>query len=354
MVLNGLIASGPATSYGGTAPNDSSTAGLQRVANRPIFCHALDRLCAAGVREAALVVPAEVKGEVEACVLAEGPDLITRCFAYEHDEHCEVLGAAIESLGEAPCIVHPPDGLLVQPLDSFVEMLSADAPGLLVLVRNGSPDTDSIGLATRRLLRLAQNASPPGTIQSPSGVCLFGRGALLRARELEWRSESEPALVAVAERLIADGGSVRVEHVEGWLRSTGKSTDLLDMNRLVLDELRPQTEPIQGSENRIEGAVVVHPSACVESSTIIGPAIIGPGASVIESYIGPYTSIGAQAHIEGAEVERSIILAGASIMHVGGRLVASVVGRDARVARDFSLPRAMRLTVGDGGEVVLC
>jgi glucose-1-phosphate thymidylyltransferase len=92
----------------------------------------------------------------------------------------------------------------------------------------------------------------------------------------------------------------------------------------------------------------------VESSVIIGPAIVGPGALVVESYIGPYTSIGAHAHIEGAEVERSIILAGASIMHVGGRLVASVVGRDARVARDFSLPRAMRLTVGDGGEVVLC
>ncbi len=329
-------------------------AGLQRVANRPIFCHALHRLHDAGAREVALVVPAEAKEEIEACVAAEGPELTARCFAYEHDEHCHALAAAIEALGEAPCIVHPPDGLLVQPLVGFAEMLSPDAPDLIVLVRKGSPETDSIGLATRRLLRLAQNASPPGTVQSPSGICLFGRGALLRARELEWSSASEPALVTVAERLILEGGSVRVEYVEGWLRSTGKSADLLEMNRVVLDELRPQTEPIQGSENRIEGSVVVHQSACVESSVIIGPAIIGPGALVIESYIGPYTSIGAQAHIEGAEVERSIILAGASIMHVGGRLVASVVGRDARVARDFSLPRAMRLTVGDGGEVVLC
>jgi hypothetical protein len=41
-------------------------------------------------------------------------------------------------------------------------------------------------------------------------------------------------------------------------------------------------------------------------------------------------------------------------MHVGGRLVASVVGRDARVFRDFSLPRALRLRVGDGTEVALC
>ncbi len=354
MVLNGLIASGPAATHGATTPTDSAKAGLQRVANRPIFCHALDRLHDAGVREAALVVPVEIKEEIEACVAAEGPDLTARCFAYEHDEDCAALAAAIDALGEAPCIVHPPDGLLVGPMTGFVEMLSMDAPDLVVLVRKGSPETDSIGLATRRLLRLARNASPPGTVQSPSGVCLFGRGALVRARELGWSSDSELALVSVAERLIADGGSVRVEYVEGWLRSTGKSADLLEINRVLLDELRRQSEPIQGSENRIEGAVSVHPTACVESSVIMGPAIIGPGALVIESYIGPYTSIGAQAHIEGAEVERSIILAGASIMHVGGRLVASVVGRDARVARDFSLPRAMRLTVGDGGEVVLC
>jgi glucose-1-phosphate thymidylyltransferase len=355
MVLKGLIASGPATVHGGGAPNDSFAAGLQRVANRPIVCHALNKLRDAGVREVALVVPGETIAEVEACIAAEGPsELVSRCFAYEHDELPAALAGAIDSVGEAPCIVHPPDGLLARPLTSIVEMLSAGSPDLVVLVRKGSADIDSIGLATRRLLRLAEDTSPPGAVQGPSGICLFGPSGLRRAREAGWRTESEPALVTVAERLVEDGGSVRVEYVDGWFRCTGKSADLLEMNRIALDELGSQSEPIQGSENRIEGAVVVHPSACVESSVIIGPAIVGPGALVVESYIGPYTSIGAGAHIEGAEVERSIILAGASIMHVGGRLVASVVGRDARVARDFSLPRAMRLTVGDGGEVVLC
>jgi hypothetical protein len=42
------------------------------------------------------------------------------------------------------------------------------------------------------------------------------------------------------------------------------------------------------------------------------------------------------------------------VMHVGGRLVSSLVGRDARVFRDFSLPRALRLWVGDGDEIALC
>ena len=93
-----------------------------------------------------------------------------------------------------------------------------------------------------------------------------------------------------------------------------------------------------GPVNHVEGAVEIHPTATVESSTIVGPAIIGPGALVLDSYIGPYTSIGADVHIEGAEVERSIILPGARITHIGGRLVGSVVGRDARRFRDFSLP----------------
>ncbi len=89
-------------------------------------------------------------------------------------------------------------------------------------------------------------------------------------------------------------------------------------------------------------------------SVVVGPTVIGPNVQIADAYIGPYTAIGADARIEGAEIERSIIAPGASITHVGGRLVASVVGRDARVFRDFSLPRALRLRVGAGTEVALC
>jgi glucose-1-phosphate thymidylyltransferase len=355
MVLKGLITPGLTAAHRGASSTDPSGAGLQRVANRPIVCHVLDRLRDAGVREAALVVPMEASTELQMCLAAEGPaEVSVRCFVYDHDALGAALALAIAFLDEAPCIVHPPDGLLAEPLTSFARRLSADRPDLVVLVRKGSGETDSIGLATRRLLRLAGEGTQPAAVLGLSGICLFGPGGLRLAQEVGWRTDRESDLVAVAERLVAGGGTVHIEYVESWSRFTGNSADLLDLNRIVLDELGPQIEPIPGSHNRIEGRVVVHPTASVQSSVLIGPAIVGPGALVVESYIGPYTSIGAHARIEGAEVERSIILAGASIMHVGGRLVASVVGREARIARDFSLPRAMRLNVGDGGEVVLC
>ena len=79
-----------------------------------------------------------------------------------------------------------------------------------------------------------------------------------------------------------------------------------------------------------------------------GPAVIGAGCRLRDAYVGPYTSIGHDVVIEGAEVEHSIVMPEASIRHLGGRLEASVVGPHARVFRDFRLPRALRLTVGRG------
>ena len=95
----------------------------------------------------------------------------------------------------------------------------------------------------------------------------------------------------------------------------------------------------------------IHPTAELKSSIIVGPSIIGPGARISNSFVGPYTSIGASAEIEGAEVERSIIAEGARIMHVGRRIEGSTIGQRATIFRDFALPRGIRLHVGANAEM---
>jgi glucose-1-phosphate thymidylyltransferase len=350
---------------GATAGDGPASAALQRVANRPIVCHVLDEMLAAGVTEVALVAPTRESDELRACIGADGPGgLEVHYLRYKHGEALEqALRAAAEFVGEAPCVVHAADGMLAQPLRELLAWPRNKGdgdgtpddgePDLVAFVHASAANAASTGLATRRLLRLA--AAPP--CEGPfdlAGVCLFGPGALRRDGETRWWQAGELDLAAVAEQLVEEGGQLRIEPVRGWWRYTGAPAALLEMNRFLLDALAPEPASVDGGGNRIEGCVNVHPTACVQSSTIVGPVIVGPGALVLESYIGPYTSIGADVRIEGAEVERSIILPGASIMHIGGRLVGSVVGRHARVFRDFSLPRAMRLNVGDGGEVALC
>ena len=108
---------------------------------------------------------------------------------------------------------------------------------------------------------------------------------------------------------------------------------------------------INTGDNRIEGRVGIHPTAELRSSVIVGPSIIGPGARISNSLVGPYTSIGARAELEGAEVERSIVAEGARIMHVGRRIEGSTIGQRASIFRDFALPRGIRLQVGANAEM---
>ncbi len=88
-------------------------------------------------------------------------------------------------------------------------------------------------------------------------------------------------------------------------------------------------------------------------SLLRGPVIVGPGASIADAYIGPYTSVGAGVVVEGSEIEYSILLAGAELRFLGMRLESSVIGRGARIVRAFELPGAIRMSVGEGAEIVL-
>jgi glucose-1-phosphate thymidylyltransferase len=80
---------------------------------------------------------------------------------------------------------------------------------------------------------------------------------------------------------------------------------------------------------------------------------IGPDARLVETYVGPYTSIGAGVELEGVEIEHSIVLPRAQIRYPGRRIEASLVGERAQIGRDYTLPSALRLRVGPGADIQL-
>ena len=326
---------------------------LEHVANRPIAHHVLDALASAGVLDVVVVAPPGLLSEVSRQLgpyphaLGLKPEYVVQ---ERRPDISGALKAAAPLVGSAPCLLCLANGLLGEPLTPFLAHLDLGSPDLVLLVHHGAHPDEHLSCATKRLLRIAE-LEPSRDALGMAGVCLFGEGVLGRVAEAQWSDEAD--LTQVAERFAAAGGRLHVRLANAWRRYAGDPGDLLELNRIALDRLEPGIHT-RNTGTRIEGRVLIDETAVVSLSAIIGPTVIGPGARISDAYIGPYTSIGAGAHIEGAEIERSIISAGASITHVGGRLMASVVGEDARIFRDFSLPRALRLRVGDRTEVALC
>jgi glucose-1-phosphate thymidylyltransferase len=137
----------------------------------------------------------------------------------------------------------------------------------------------------------------------------------------------------------------------GWWIDTGKKDDLLEANRLLLDDVQSTTRGYVDRTSHLIGKVVIEPGAEIINSTIRGPAIIGEHTRILNSYIGPFTSIYHHCLIENSEVEHSIVLENSSIVDLPHRLEDSLIGRNVEVARSALKPRAYRLMLGDNSHV---
>jgi glucose-1-phosphate thymidylyltransferase len=351
VLVKGLVVVPESTCWAGPWFGATRAPSLQRVANRPIICHVLDALADAGVVQVAIVAPPEVANEIELCIEREGPasiavgHLLNDRLAAGDD----VLLAAAEFVGDAPCILHRADGLLGEPILSTIEGADGRSRDAVLLVNNGAPETTQLRLVPQSQSAVDCALAP----YAVAGACTLGPG-LMRRLPKPGFSPRLLDFAALADQVAQDGGSTKVQIARRWRHFAGDALDLLDMNRVILDKLASEASANPDDGNRFEGNIAIHPTARVTSSVIVGPVMIGADALISDSYIGPHTAIAERVRIEGAELERSIVLADASVLHVGGRLVASIVGRHARIFRDFSMPRALRLQVGDRDEVALC
>jgi glucose-1-phosphate thymidylyltransferase len=140
--------------------------------------------------------------------------------------------------------------------------------------------------------------------------------------------------------------------VKGWWKDTGQLADMLEANRLVLEDLEGRVDGELVS-TELEGRVVVEAGARLENSRVRGPAVIAAGAHITNSYIGPYTAIGADVVIDGSEIEHSIILAGSEIRDLPARMERSLLGKNVKLVRSEGMPKTMQFLVGDRAEIAI-
>jgi glucose-1-phosphate thymidylyltransferase len=320
------------------------------VANRALLGHALDWLAQAGIREAAVIVTQELADQARDAAAGTSATLRVSWVEQLRDESlAQVLGDLIGFLEGEAFVLHLADSLTKQSLRSLTAGWVCDTDALLVLDESGE-----VELAQVVQLRAAVGGGParPRPLRNDAaGVSVMSAAALGGLAELHL--DPEHVLETVTEGVQQRGGRVGTCGATNWWRFRGGAEALIEGNRFALEGRRADYDPAELVNSSIQGAVIVHPEARITSSVVRGPAIVGARACLRDAYVGPYTSIADDVVVEGAEIEHSVVLPGASIRHLGGRLEASVIGPKARVSRDFRLPRALRLTVGEGAEVCL-
>jgi glucose-1-phosphate thymidylyltransferase len=137
----------------------------------------------------------------------------------------------------------------------------------------------------------------------------------------------------------------------GWWIDTGEPGEMLEANDLVLDEIDHGIEGYIDRDSQVNGKVSIQKGAEIINSRIRGPAIIGEDTRIINSYVGPFTSIYHDVVIESSEIEHSIVLEHSRIVDIPYRIEDSLVGRNSSINRSPIKPKALKMTLGDHSQV---
>ncbi len=344
---------------------------LVPVANKPILFYGLEALADAGIVEVGLIVGA-TRDDIEAAV-GDGSNWGLKVTYLPQEEplglaHCVLI--ARDFLGDDDFVMYLGDNLLSQSLAGLVESFEHDKqrwhspsfdggterpPAAQILLarvddptRFGVADLDEDG----RVLRLVEKPEHPPSDLALVGVYLFDARVHDAVRAIRPSARGELEITDAIQWLIDAGHDVRSEVLQGWWIDTGKRTPLLEANRLVLESLDRRVDGVVDASSRLEGRVVLEEGAEVVRSVVRGPAIIGADTLVVDSYIGPFSAIGARCQVVETEIEHSVVLDDSRLIAVD-RLVDSLIGRHVSVTRSHERPRASRLLVGDHCEIDL-
>ena len=327
---------------------------LVPVANKPVLFYGIEAIAAAGIEEIGIIIAPETGDEIRAAA-GDGSRFGVRITYIVQDAPSGLAHAVLTAepfLGEDPFVMYLGDNLLQGGIVDLVERFAGGGSDALILL-TPVPDPQHYGVAEledERVVRLVEKPSEPRSDLALVGVYMFTASVHDAARAISPSARGELEITDAIQHLIDSGRRVDSHIVRGWWKDTGQLADMLEANRLILDTLAAQCDG-ELVESQLDGRVVVAAGARIERSTVRGPAIIGAGARLIDAYVGPYTAVGDGCLIEASEVEHSILLAGCEVRHLDGRLESSLCGRNVRIGRDHSQPRAYRFMLGDNSEV---
>ena len=331
---------------------------LVPVANRPILYYVLDNLKEAGIKEVGIVIAPETGAAIkEAVGNGERWDFNVKYILQEEPLGlAHAVKVARSFLGQDPFVMYLGDNLIGSAISPFCrEFLErkVDATVLLKGVANpsafGIAEVDPQG----RIIRLEEKPKEPKSNLALVGIYLFSAKIHDAIERIRPSRRGELEITDAIQVLLNQGAQVSSHEIASWWLDTGKKDDLLTANTVVLDEwLTHQLDGEVDSLSEMTGRVRLGQGSRVVNSKVRGPVVIGDNVRIENSFIGPFTSIGAGCRIVASVLEHCVLMENARVEGVD-RLEDSLLGKGSAVLKNLGSHQAYRLMIGDDSEVLL-
>jgi len=325
------------------------------VANKPVLFRVIEAIRDAGITDIGIVV-GDTANEIKKAVGRGGRWGVQ--ITYIPQDAPLGLAHAVkishDFLGDDRFVMFLGDNVIqggISPL--IAQFAESDWNSQIVLTRVDHPEQYGVAELDDggRIVHLIEKPKEPPSDLALVGIYMFDPHIFQAVSNItpSWRGELE--ITDAIQWLVEHDYQVYPYIHRGWWIDTGAPTAMLEANSLVLEELAPRVEGYVDRDSQVDSRVTVEQGAEVINSVIRGPTIIGEDTRVINSYVGPFTSISHHVLIENSEIEHSIVLEQSSIRDIPERIQDSLIGRNVDLARSPIKPKAYKMTLGDYSQV---
>jgi len=327
---------------------------LVPLANKPVLFYVIEDLVQSGITYIGIVV-GDTAPQIKEAV-GDGTGFGAHVTYIQQDRPgglAHAVRCAREFLGEDRFVMYLGDNFIQGGIAHYVEQFRhSDAAAHLLLYHVPNPQDFGVAeVRDGRIVHLEEKPAEPRSDLALVGIYLFDHH-IHRATEAirpSWRNELE--ITDAIKYLMDQGLEVRPHILPGWFIDTGKMEDMLDANRLVLQDMPRRIEGAIKGDCTIQGNVVLEAGATVVDSTLRGPLIVGAGTRIEHSYIGPFSAIGCDCLVRESEIEHTIVMERSQVLDVPHRITDSLIGRDVTITRSPSRPKAYKMMLGDHSKV---
>jgi glucose-1-phosphate thymidylyltransferase len=324
------------------------------IANKPILHYAIEAAADAGIKDVAIVINADSDEVPQA--IGDGSRWgikITYIPQLTPGGLAQVVGLAEDFVGKDKFIFYLGDNMVVGGVGRFIdEFLKSGCNCFLTLSKVRDPERFGVPeIRDGRIVSVEEKPKNPKSSYAVAGIYLYDHHIFEAVKAIAPSARGELEISDAHQYLIEKGFKVGFAEITGWWKDTGKPTDLLEANRLVLDNITPSTEGEVDERSVVAGKVIIRRGARIINSVVRGPAIIGENCVIEDSYIGPFSSVGSNTKVRKSEIEYSIILRDCKILDVGIRLEGSILGNDVEIVEATGKPLVHRFMIGDQSRV---
>jgi len=326
------------------------------IANKPILHYAIEYAAEAGIKDIGIVYSADSRAVPDG--IRDGSNWGVQITYIPQEAPlglAHVVKISQNFIGDDTFIFYLGDNIVVGGIKRFIDEFEQAASNChLTLAAVKDPERFGVPeIKNNRIVKVEEKPTHPKSQYAVAGIYLYDSSIFEAVNNIKPSARGELEISDAHQYLLDKGLHVSYSEITGWWKDTGKPQDLLEANRLVLENIEMKDEGTIEGDSTITGNAIIEKGTQIKNSIIRGPVVIGRNCLIQNSYIGPFTSISHNSVIRNSEVEYSILLDECKIIDVDMRIEYSLLGNDVEIVKANGRPRTHRFFIGDQSRIEL-